>query len=358
MNSELPDLPSELPGLTHNVVSTDYATIYVSPRLEYWIKRVNLNLTLPVSFSHYTFDEAIANHNETYFSPSLSFNWKPNNRFSATLRGRLGRSPMGLNLIHPGLIMTDYRTFNAGIDNFYNTSSQNVSANLSYKHTRHGLFANCIVSHSWSHIPYTMSQQLYGDYAVYSYSDAKNDGKSLSAMANLGKTLDFMRGGINLNGSFNRSESSLISQQKDVRSVSTGWSMGCKLSGTPVRWLSFDCSSQFSESRLTMNEESRSWLSSMVNELSLTVLPFRKWEWTVEGEHYRNELTENDFKNMVLLDTKISFSPSKHIELSARFSNILNKKTYSYISYSQLSSFESLRYIRGRELLLTITLRK
>ena len=156
MNSELPDLPAELPGLTHNVVSTDYATLYVRPHLEYWVKRVNLNLMLPVSFSRYTFDKAIANHNETYFSPSLSVNWKPNNRFSGTLRGSLGRSPMSLRLIHPGLIMTDYRTFNAGVDNFYNSSSQSVSANLSYKHTRHGLFANCVVSHSWNHIPYTM----------------------------------------------------------------------------------------------------------------------------------------------------------------------------------------------------------
>lgn len=358
MNSELPDLPAELPGLTHNVVSTDYATLYVRPHLEYWVKRVNLNLMLPVSFSRYTFDKAIANHNETYFSPSLSVNWKPNNRFSGTLRGSLGRSPMSLRLIHPGLIMTDYRTFNAGVDNFYNSSSQSVSANLSYKHTRHGLFANCVVSHSWNHIPYTMSQQLFGDYAVYSYSDAKNDGKSLSAMANMGKTLDFMRGGINLNGSFNRSESNLISQHKDVRSVSTGWGMGCKLSGSPVRWLSFDISSHFSESRLTMNAESQSWLSSMTNELSLTIIPFRKWEWTIEGEHYRNELTENSYKNMVLLDTKISFRPNKRVEVSANLSNIINKKTYSYISYSQLSSFESLRYIRGRELLLTITLRK
>lgn len=358
MNSELPNLPAELPGLTHNVVSTDYATLYVRPHLEYWVKRVNLNLMLPVSFSRYTFDKAIANHNETYFSPSLSVNWKPNNRFSGTLRGSLGRSPMSLRLIHPGLIMTDYRTFNAGVDNFYNSSSQSVSANLSYKHTRHGLFANCVVSHSWNHIPYTMSQQLFGDYAVYSYSDAKNDGKSLSAMANMGKTLDFMRGGINLNGSFHRSESNLISQQKAVRSVSTGWGMGCKLSGSPVRWLSFDVSSHFSESRLTMNAESQSWLSSMTNELSLTIIPFRKWEWTIEGEHYRNELTENSYKNMVLLDTKISFRPSKRIEVSANLSNIINKKTYSYISYSQLSSFESLRYIRGRELLLTITLRK
>ena len=232
MDSQLPDLPEELPGLTENVVNTNYITVYATPRLEYWVRRVNLSLNLPVSYAHYNFDKAIANHNELYFSPSLNFNWKPNNRFSGSLRGGLGRSPMNLNLIHPGLIMTNYRTLKAGVDNFYNSSSQNVSANFSYKHTRRGLFANGMVMHSWTHLPYTMAQQLYGDYVVYSYADAANDSKMLMAMGNIGKTLDFMRGSCNVNGSFNRNESHLLSQRQSVNSVSTGWSIGGKINGT------------------------------------------------------------------------------------------------------------------------------
>ena len=66
--------------------------------------------------------------------------------------------------------MTDYRTFRRGVDDFYNSTSQNVSASVSYKHTRRGVFANALVMHSWSHSPYTPAQQLFGDYIVYSYS--------------------------------------------------------------------------------------------------------------------------------------------------------------------------------------------
>ena len=141
---------------------------------------------------------------------------------------------MNLNLIHPGLIMTNYRTLKSGVDNFYNSSSQNVSASFSYKHTRHGLFANGMVMHSWTHVPYTMAQQLYGDYVVYSYADARNDGRMLMAMGNIGKTLDFMRGSANINGSFSRNESHLLSQQQFVNSVSTGWSVGGKINGNQI----------------------------------------------------------------------------------------------------------------------------
>lgn len=358
MNSELPDLPQELPGLTENIIHTNSFTVYATPKLEYWVHRVNLSLNLPLSYAHYSFDKAIANRDEIYFSPTMSLNWKPNNRFSGTVRGSVGRSPMNLNLIHPGLIMTNYRTLKSGVDNFYNSTSQSVSANFQYKHTRHGLFANGMVLHSWSHLPYTLSQQFYGDYAVYSYSDANNDSKSLFALGSMGKTLYFMRGSCNINGSYNRNESRLFSQQQSVQSVSDGWSVGGKINGSPCRWFSFDYAIEYSDSRLKMNGASAPWLSSMTNELNITFTPHSKWEWQLSGEHYRNELTVGTYKNIVMLDTKLIFKPSKRIELSASLTNILNKAHYNYTTYSQLSSLESQRSLRGRQLLFSITLRK
>ncbi len=362
MNSQLPsiidNLPEELPGLTENVVNTNYLTVYTTPKFEYWIRRVNLALNLPISFTHYSFSKAIANRDEVYFSPSLSFNWKPNNRFSGTLRGGLGRSPMDLNLIHPGLIMTNYRTLKTGTEQFYNSSSQNVSANISYKHTRYGLFANGMVMHAWTHLPYTMSQQLYGDYVIYSYADATNDSRMLMAIGSIGKTLDFMRGSCNINGSFSRNDSQLLSQSQAISSASTSWSIGGKINGNPCRWLSFDYHIGYSDSRLTMNRQSESWLSTMENELNLTFIPHRKWQWTVSGEHYRNELTEHNYKNILMLDTKLTFQLNKKIELASSLANILNKRSYNYTAYSQLSSFESQRQLRGRQLLFSITIRK
>lgn len=358
MNSDLPDIPEQLPGLTENVIYTNSFTVYATPNLGYWINRVNLSLYLPVSYAHYSFDKTLANHDEMYFSPSLSLNWKPNNRFSGTIRGSLGRSPMNLSLIHPGLIMTDYRTLKSGVDNFYNSSSQNISASVSYKHTRHGLFGNALVMHSWSNLPYTLSQQLYGDYVVYSYSDAKNNGKTLMAIASLGKTIDFMRGSCNINSSFTRNESKLLSQQQSVKSVSSGWSIGGKINGSPCKWFGFDYTINYYNCRLTMNSESAPWLSSITNKLSINFMPHAKWQWQISGKHYHNEISEGSFKNIVMLDTKLIFQLTKRIELSASLTNILNTKQYNYTTYSQLSSFESQRALRGRQLLFSITIRK
>ena len=358
LNTDLPDMPEEIPGETTNVLNTNYFTVYATPKFEYWLKRVNFSLSAPVSFAHYTFDKALANRSEAYFSPSLSMNWKPNNRFEMSVSGGTGRSPMDLNMIQPGYVMTNYRSFQRGVDDFYNSSSQRVSGRLSYKHTRRGLFANAFVMQSWSHNPYTLAQQLYGDYVVYSYTSAKSNGQMLMASGNIGKTLDFMRGSANINGSFSRNESHLISENSSVNSVGTSWSVGAKINGSPLRWLSFDYRFEWASSRLSMNGTNASWLGNMENELLLNIMPHRKWEWHISGEHYRNELTAGQFKNVFLLDTKVIYKLNKRLELSASLSNIFNQRTYNYTTYNQLTSFESQRWLRGRELLISISLRK
>ena len=358
LNTELPDMPEEIPGETVNVLNTNYLTVYATPKFEYWVKRVNFSLSAPVSFAHYTFDKAIANRSEVYFSPSLSMNWKPNNRFSMSVSGGTGRSPMDLNMIQPGYVMTNYRSFRRGIDDFYNSSSQRVSGRLSYKHTRRGIFANAMVMQSWSHRPYTLAQQLYGDYVVYSYTDAESDGQMLMASGNIGKTLDFMRGSANITGLFSRNESHLISENTNVNSVGTSWSVGAKINGAPLRWFSFDYRFEWASSRMSMNDINASWLGNMENELLLNIMPHKKWEWHISGEHYRNELTADQFKNVFLLDTKVIYKLNKRLELSASLSNIFNQRTYNYTTYNQLTSFESQRWLRGRELLISISLRK
>ena len=358
LNTQLPDMPEEIPGETTNVLNTNYLTVYATPKFEYWVKRVNFSLNAPVSCAHYTFDQAIANRSEVYFSPSLSMNWKPNNRFEMSVSGGTGRLPMDLSLIQPGYVMTNYRSFRRGVDDFYNSSSQRVSGRLSYKHARRGIFANAMVLQSWSHRPYTLAQQLYGDYVVYSYADAKSDGQMLMASGNIGKTLDFMRGSANINGSFSRNESHLISENSSINSVGASWSVGAKINGSPLRWLSFDYRFSWASSRLAMNGTNASWLGNMENELLLNIMPHRKWEWHISGEHYRNELTSGQFKNVFLLDTKLIYKLNKRLELSASLSNIFNQRTYNYTTYNQLTSFESQRWLRGRELLISISLRK
>ena len=107
-----------------------------------------------------------------------------------------------------------------------------------------------------------------------------------------------------------------------------------------------------------MDDNNASWLSSLVNRMNISLFPVAKLRWDISGEHYHNEIAAGQYENILMLDTKVTYTLNKRIELSASLSNILDKRTYSYTTYSQTAAYEYQRNLRGRELLLTITIKK
>lgn len=357
LKSDILTLPEVILRDARNDVYTNYLTFYASPKIEYGYKHVNINFSAPVSYAHYAFGKAMPYRNEGYFSPSLRITWKPANRLAVGLRGTLGRAPMNFSMLHPGYIMTDYRSFHRGVNEFYSTTSQNVSMNFTYRYPVRGVFANTYIMYSWLHLPYMVDQQLFGDYTVYSYANAKSNRRMLMTSGGLGKSLDFLHGSVSVNYSFMRNISHLNFENNLIYSAATSWSTGLKIDLYPVNWCSVDYKLDFRNNNLSNNGQPAAWLGNLLNVLTLNFMPCHKCEWRVGAEYYRNELQHNKFVNVLLVDTKLIYKPNRHLELSALFTNALNRRVYSYTLYSQTSSFTSQRQLRGREFLLSIAIK-
>ena len=91
---------------------------------------------------------------------------------------------------------------------------------------------------------------------------------------------------------------------------------------------------------------------------SLTLTPCPLMTWTIGGEFYRNQIEEGRYQNNLMLDTKLTFSISKRIEISASITNLLNRKEYRYTSYGTISQYERSNQLWGREFLISIYLKK
>ncbi|MBQ8874906.1 MAG: TonB-dependent receptor, partial [Bacteroides sp.] len=89
MESNLEDAVN---GNTIGDVTTNYLSLYASPKLEYALKKVELTLQYPFNYTLYKFNGRIGNQSEYFHSPSLKVRWSPNPRFSVTATGGLGRS--------------------------------------------------------------------------------------------------------------------------------------------------------------------------------------------------------------------------------------------------------------------------
>jgi len=352
------NLEDAINGNTIGDVTTNYLSLYASPKLEYAFKKLELTLQYPFNYTLYKFNGHIGNQSEYFHSPSLKVRWSPHPRFSVTASGGLGRSPMSLQYIHDEAILSDYRTFTQGVEDFYTNSGKQVSGRVQYRDTPHGFFANAILIKSWSNTPYKTTQHFVDDFIFHSYEASPSRSQSLNIMGNVSKTLDFMRGAISMNGGYTRMANNMVSENVPTLYHNTSWNLGGRINGSISNYVYWSYNIKYSNSQLSMNREKMQSLDRYTHRFSMNISPIDVLSWETEGEYYRNEVAESNYKNLFLLDTKLTWQISKRIELVASVNNLFNRQEYTYTTYNNLSSIESTRYLRGREFLFTIYLKK
>lgn len=339
-------------------LTTNYISFYASPKLEYAFGKMELTLKCPFNYTYYKFNQHIGNQSEYFHSPSLNIRWQPTPRFSLAATGGLGRSPISLHDIYGETILRDYRTYAKGVEKLYANSRKHISGRILYRHTICGIFANAMIVKSWSSTPYKVTQHFTDDFIIYAYEPSTSYSQSLNVIGNFSKTLDFMDGSISVNGGYTKNDKNIISEDSPTQFHYSSWNIGGRLYGNITDYASLSYNIIYSRSMLDANHEQHRNLDQQIHSFALTISPLNSLSWQTEGEYYRNEIVESNYKHMLLLNTKLVWKVNRRLELAASLTNILNRKEYAYTVYNNLSSVQSTRFLRGRECLFTVYLRK
>lgn len=339
-------------------LTTNYLRVFASPKLEWSYKKLELTFNMPVNLYSYFFSGALRNRSEFFISPSLSARFRLTPRMSLTLRGSARRSPASLHNIHDSSILTDYRSFSSGVDDYYTASGQSVSASYSFRNAQSGIFLMAMGSYGWNRSKFGTVQNVVGDYIFHSYRSQPSDSRNAMAFLNVSKTLDFMRGAIGVRGNFSRMENNLLSQgiQTDYRNDS--FSLSPFINGNISSILNWNLKFTWDRSSLKISDMSSRGTDGFIYSGNVTLTPCSLITWTMGGEFYRNQIEEGRYKEMLMLDTKLTFNISKRLEISASVTNLLNRKEYSYTTYGTLSQYERSSRLRGREFMISIYLKK
>lgn len=339
-------------------LTTDYLRVFASPKLEWSYKKLELTFNMPVNLYSYFFSGALRNRSEFFISPSLSARFRLTPRMSLALRGSARRSPASLHTIHDSSILTDYRSFSSGIDDYYTTSGQSVSASYNFRNAQSGIFLMAMGSYGWNKSKFGTVQNVVGDYIFHSYRPQPSDSRNAMAFLNVSKTLDFMRGAIGIRGNFNRIENNILSQgvQTDYRNDS--FSLSPFVNGNISTFFNWNLKFTWDRSSLKISDMPGRSTDGFIYSGSVTLTPCSLITWTTGGEYYRNEIEDGRYKDMLMLDTKLTFNISKRVEISVSATNLLNKKEYSYTTYGTLSQYERSSRLRGREFMISIYLKK
>lgn len=339
-------------------LTTDYLRIFASPKFEWSLRKLSFTLDLPVNLYSYFFSGALSNRSEFFISPTLSARYLITPGMSLILRGSARRSPASLHNIHDSSILTDYRSFNAGVDDYYTASGQSVSATYSFRNVQSGIFVTAMGSYAWNRSKFGTVQNIDGDYIFHSYRSQPSESQNATGFLNIGKTLDFLGGAVNLRGNYRRAVNNLLSQGTPTDYRSNSYSLTPSFNGAISSFLNWHLSFTWDRSSLSISGMNPRSSDGFIYSGSLTLTPCDLVTWTSGGEFYRNEIEPGNFKEMLMLDTKLTFNVSKRVEISASATNLLNKKSYSYTTYGTVSQFERSSQLRGREFLISVYLKK
>lgn len=339
-------------------LTTDYLRIFAAPKFEWSYKKLELSLNLPVNLYSYFFSGGLRNRTEFFLSPSLAARFRITPRMSLTLRGSTRRSPASLHNIHDSSILTDYRSFSSGIDDYYTASGQSVSVSYNYRNAQNGVFLMAMGSYGWNRAKFGTVQNIVGNYIFHSYRPQPSDSRTTMAFLNVSKTLDFMRGAVGLKGNYSRMENNILSQGVGTDYQNDSFSFTPSINGNISSAFNWTLRFTWDRSILKISDMSSRRSDNFIYSGNITLTPCRLITWTAGGEFYRNQIETDRYKEMLMLDTKLTFNVSKSIEISASVTNLLNKKSYSYTTYGTLSQYERSNLLRGREFLISIYLKK
>ncbi len=339
-------------------LNTDYLRLYLSPESEWQAGSLSVRLRVPLAYYLYHFTAGLPSRQRIYASPSLSLNWPVTPMLTLGLTASARRSPMPLHDLHHFVTLTDYRTLSRGTDAFYSSSSRSLSLRAAYKKPRRGLFANAMLLLLRRNSPWRLTLEFVGDYLINGFEPV--DGKSTltTGNANFGKTLDFMNGGISLGASFIRSTSTVLSDGTALRNRTLSYTISPAINGAVASMLNWNYRFDYSLSRLHAGPTALPALSAQVHTLGITATPWRPLTAGIDGEFYHTEISSGRYKDMTMIDARLTVSLTRRIDLECRVNNLLDRRSYAYTTYGTLSSWSCRSQLRGRELLITLSLKR
>lgn len=340
----------------HGNTSTNSLSLFLTPEVEYSRKKVSVTLTVPYSHTYFFLSILDNGLNLNFVSPSFMLRYKPISALTLSLNGGLGNLPVNLHDIHQNLIQANYRTQLAGIDSFYVSDRKRISGRMAYRNVYLGFFGTIQAGKTWNTSPYKSSQSFQGNQVILGYLPFTMNGQTTHANGILSQTLNFIRGGISLNAAYLKNRREMVNEGKPMRYATESISLLLTINGRHSDWLAWNY--KLTGTQVSMNSILRNKLHQYRHAFSLALSPMKKLTWQIETEAYRNEITERTYKDILFLDSNLSYKISAKTELAFSATNLLNHKEYNYTSFGNLTTVLQNWGLRGRELMLIFRVKK
>ena len=337
-------------------------TAFGGASLTYISDHLQATFGLPIDYAHFSLKD-LMNQQETtrksefYFSPELSLTYIPFNFLSLNFEGAIYDNEHPRYNIYKGLVFSDFRIANEGYSGFNGSRSINSQLTASFSWPKSSFFVNV-------HLGFWDVKEYFGEtmelntkYMINKYTDDIGKEQSYDASIDISKGIESFKGMVGIKVSTSLIDGDIERNEVTLPFKNRLLTVSPYVNGRLNSWWNLVYKLQYMRHSTKMDDGSLDYAYDSYNHtLEMVFSPWKKFNFSVLGEHYHTEFTNDITKDLVLFDVKAEYNLTDNLQFILSAKNILNQKSYNLTiedTESLSKSFVSYE-IRPRNILLSL----
>ena len=360
---ELEVRQSDIPVLPSADMNTSFRVwnAHAEAKLTYVGERLQAELRMPVKFGDYTMKDKLLgtemNKSKVYPEPKLKVKYEASKNLSLALNAKLNADEINRKATFPGMVITEFDKANKGYDEMRNETGGEVEMSAQYKHPEASFFVNGSVEHRWEKDPFVQGMAFTEYFIINSQHFMPHKSHETEIHGDISKGIEFMKGKIGFEVEYETGKAKMVRNDVLIPYSASSVTFSPYINGRLTPWLNMVYRLDYSLNHLKMSDDETNPNSKgYTQSMELIFSPWKKLNFSVLGEHYYTEFTDDVSKHLVLMDFKAEYLLSDQWQLILSATNILNQKTYNYTLIDPekfTKSYTSYR-IRERDVLLSL----
>lgn len=308
------------------------AKVHAGPRVEYDRRGWRLSLSVPAGWVHIALR---GGRDYAGVSPRVQVERRLSAKSELTVSASLALTPPSPYMFIDIPVMSDFRNIFIAPGSGATSRRGALAASWRWRDPLRALFFNASASATLSRSPMMSDQRFAGDMVITTYVPIKADGSSWNLAGGVSKGFGHGRmvvgADIALSGASDRAmrDGSAVPCSQFVAEARPYFR------GSLARWLSVDYHLEGRMSSLSLG--GRHTTLGLAQTLAATLTLHDRVDVTLGAEHRLTRLPGASAASIVLLDASAAWRLNGRVRLALNARNLLDTRTYTYVSYGTLS---------------------
>ncbi|MCH5176319.1 MAG: hypothetical protein J1F40_10585 [Prevotellaceae bacterium] len=293
------------------------------------------------------------NYTKPVLNPSLGMNYTFNANSKLSFNSAYNTSIGDMMTLLTSPMQTDYRSVRTSSGIIGESNTWNTNGDWKWQMPLQYFTLSIGANHTEGKRNTLTSQSIDG--IDVSSSALLRDTRSRSTSFNVSssKNLPSLFAKLSVDGSYGFGSGEQAVNEQVIKTKSNNYSVRGSVDITPITWLELKYNIRYDWARNKYVETSNT-VTSLTHSGAVHVFPVSVLDISVDYDHVRRQITENQYKNIALFNASAQYK-MKRLTLRLELTNLLNQRHYSYTVFDGINTYNYDYGLCGRMVMTKVT---